>query len=95
VLNGFDGEKAWSYDPRSGPQLHVGDEGQSMKRDADFHYPINELSWFKSMETIRIEDFEGRPCYRLHGINNWNKSNDHFYDRETGLLAGYELNSYT
>jgi hypothetical protein len=93
VLNGFDGETAWRLDPQSGPQIFVGDERQSRKRDADFYYALNELSWFKSMETVRIEDFEGRPCYRLHGINNWNKSNDHFYDKETGLLAGYEFES--
>jgi hypothetical protein len=93
VLNGFDGETAWSFDPRSGAQVYTGTESESMKRDADFYYPINELSWFKSMDTVGIEDFEGRPCYRLHGINNWNKSNDHFYDRETNLLAGYEFES--
>jgi hypothetical protein len=44
--------------------------------------------------------FELRPNYqrspdefRLHGINNWNKSNDSFYDVETDLLAGYEFES--
>jgi hypothetical protein len=94
VLNGFDGETAWSVDPRSGnAQVYTGDERESMKRDADFYYTVNELSWFKSMKTVGIEDFEGRPCYHLHGINNWNKSSDHFYDKETGLLAGYEFDS--
>lgn len=93
VFNGFDGETAWSMDPGNGPQVYFGDERESMKRDADFYYPINELTWFKSMETVGIEEFEGRPCYRLQGINNWNKQNDHFYDKETGLLAGYEFNS--
>jgi hypothetical protein len=93
VMNGFDGETAWGFHPRSGAQVFTGNERESIKRDADFYYPLNELSWFKSMETVGIEDFEGRPCYRLHGINNWDKSNDHFYDRETGLLAGYEFNS--
>lgn len=39
------------------------------------------------METAGVEEFEGMRCYRLHGINNWSKSNDHFYDVETGLLA--------
>jgi hypothetical protein len=92
VLNGFDGEIAWSFDQRTKTaQVFDGDDRESMKRDADFYYPLDELSWFKSMETVAIEDFEGRPCYRLHGINNWNKANDHFYDRETGLLAGYEF----
>jgi hypothetical protein len=93
MLNGFDGETAWSMDPRNGAKVYVGDERESMKRDADFYYALNELSWFKSMDTVGIEDFEGRACYRLHGTNNWNKTNDHFYDRETGVLAGYEFNS--
>lgn len=95
VLNGFDGEVAWSFDPRpgGGAQISTGDDRESAKRDADFYYPLTELSWFKTMETVGIENFEGRPCYRLHGINNWNKSNDHFYDVETHLLAGYEFSS--
>lgn len=92
-LNGFDGQMAWGYDPRSGAQISSGDERESAKRDADFYYALDELTWFKSMETVGIEDFEGRRCYRLHGVNNWNKSNDHFYDVETGLLAGYEFES--
>jgi hypothetical protein len=97
VLNGFDGETAWRFDPRPGPQsgarIYTGSDRESMKRDADFYCPIDELSWFKSMETAGIEDFEGRPCYRFHGINNWGKTNDHFYDQRTGLLAGYEFDS--
>ena len=97
ILNGFDGENAWSFDPRPGPhfgpQTYFGNDLQSQKCDADFYYPLNELSWFKSMETEGIEDFEGRPCYRLHGINNWNKSNDHLYDKETGLLTAYDFQS--
>lgn len=97
VLNGFDGEIAWSFDPRPGPtagaQISSGDDRESTKRDADFYYPLTELSWFKSMETVGIENYEGQSCYRLHGINNWNKVNDHFYDVKTHLLDGYEFDS--
>jgi hypothetical protein len=93
VLNGFDGELAWSFDPRSGPAITTGDERESVKRDADFYYPLDELTWFKSMETVGVEDFEGQRCYHLHGINNWGKTNDHFYDQKTGLLVGYEFDS--
>jgi len=92
VLNGFDGQVAWSYDPRNkSARIYEGDDRESAKRDADYYYPLDELTWFKSMETVKEEEFEGRRCFRLHGINNWNKSNDHFYDRDTGLLAGYEF----
>lgn len=97
LLNGFDGEIAWSFDPRPGPtagaQVSSGDDRESTKRDADFYYPLTELSWFKSMETAGIEDYEGNSCYRLHGINNWNKVNDHFYDVKTHLLDGYEFDT--
>jgi hypothetical protein len=93
ALNGFDGELAWGFDPRTGAQISTGDERESAKRDADFYYPLDELTWFKSMETVGVEEFEGRRCYRLRGVNNWNKANDHFYDVETGLLAGYEFES--
>jgi hypothetical protein len=97
LLNGFDGEIAWSFDPRPGPtagaQISYGDDRESTKRDADFYYPLTELSWFKSMETVGIENYEGHSCYRVHGINNWSKVNDHFYDVETHLLDGYEFES--
>jgi hypothetical protein len=93
VLNGFDGELAWSFDPRRGPTITTGDERESVKRDADFYYPLDELTWFKSMETVGVEDYEGQRCYHLHGINNWGKTNDHFYDQKTGLLVGYEFDS--
>jgi hypothetical protein len=94
VLNGFDGEVAWSFDPRNkSAQIYDGTDRASMKRDADYYYALDELTWFKSMETVAEEDFEGQHCFRLHGINNWGKSNDHFYDRDTGLLAGYEFAS--
>lgn len=93
AIGGFDGKIAWSLDPRSGPHILSGDDRESEKRDADFYYALDELTWFKSMENIAVEDFEGRPCYHLHGVNNWGKSNDHYYDRETGLLTAYEFES--
>ncbi len=94
AIDGFDGEVAWSFDPRTKKaDVYTGDDRESAKRDADYYYPLDELSWFKSMETVGEEEFEGQRCFRLHGINNWNKSNDHFYDRDTGLLAGYEFAS--
>ncbi|MGB6689575.1 MAG: hypothetical protein WBE76_17205 [Terracidiphilus sp.] len=92
-LGGFDGTTAWGFDPRSGAEVQEGNDRESTKRDADFYCALDELTWFKSMETVAVEDFEGRPCYHLHGINNWDKSNDHYYDKETGLLTAYEFDS--
>lgn len=97
LLTGFDGTNAWNFDPRRDPderaRLYSGDDAQSSKRSADFYYPLHELSWFKSAKIDATGIFEGRPCYRLHGINKWGKTNDHFYDRETHLLDGFEFAS--
>jgi len=93
LRTGFDGNLAWALDPRSGPAIDTGDNRESDKRDADFYYPLDELTWFKSMETVGIEEFEGRRCYRLNGINNWGLVNNHLYDVETGLLTAYEFES--
>jgi len=93
VLNGFDGTMAWSFDPRTGPQITSGDERESVKRDADFYYPLDELTWFQSMVDAGIEVYEGHRCYHLAGFTNWGRQNNQFYDVATGLLAGYEFES--
>jgi hypothetical protein len=91
VLNGFDGKIAWSVDPHEGAQISSGEERESARRDADFYYALDELSWFRSMINAGIETYEGQRCYHLHGLTNWGKVNDQFYDVGTGLLAGYEF----
>jgi len=93
MLSGFDGEIAWENHPMLGPKIIQGDERESVRRDADFYYALDELAWFRSMETVGVEEFESQPCYHLKGINNWGKENEHFYDKATGLLAGYCFNS--
>jgi len=91
--SGFDGTNAWHLAPGGKPEIFGGDDRESIKRDADFYYPVTELSWFKTMETVGIENFEGHWCYHLHGITNWGVSNNQFYDRGTGLLVGYEFDN--
>jgi len=91
--SGFDGANAWHLAPGGQPEVFTGDNRESIKRDADFYYPITELSWFKTMATVGIEDFEGHSCYHLHGTTNWGASNNQFYDRGTGLLVGYEFDN--
>jgi hypothetical protein len=94
ILRGYDGKVAWQMRPGSEPQIFDGDYVLSIRRDADLYYGSHVLDYFRSMETVDVEVFEGRPCYHLKGINNWGKQNDHFYDRTTGLLAGYQFYSW-
>lgn len=92
-LSGYDGHIAWDLDPAGKATLHVGDEARSAARDADMYYHLHVMNYFQSMELVDIKDFNGRPCYHLKGTTNWNKVNEHFYDKETGLLQGYAFNT--
>ena len=88
---GYDGNDAWNLD-REGHVHHAKPEVlASVRRDADMLYFAHILRYFRSMQTEGIETFDGRPCYRLKGINNWGIQNEQFYDVKTGLLAGYRF----
>ena len=92
-LSGYDGQIAWDLDPAGKVTLHDGDEARSVARDADMYYHLHVMNYFKSLDVIDIKEFNGRPCYHLKGVNNWGKVNEHFYDKENGLLLGYAFNT--
>jgi hypothetical protein len=90
---GYDGATAWTLGPDGKAAIAEGDEVKTVARDADMYYHLHVLNYFKSMEVVDVKDFNGRPCYHLKGINNWDKVNEQFYDRENGLLLGYAFNT--
>ncbi|HET8925577.1 MAG TPA: hypothetical protein VFN26_21520 [Candidatus Acidoferrum sp.] len=90
---GYDGETAWALPPDGKVDIAEGDVVKTVARDADMYYHLHVLNYFKSMEVVDVQDFNGRPCYHLKGINNWGKVNEHFYDKENGFLMGYAFNT--
>ncbi|HEY6249326.1 MAG TPA: hypothetical protein VI685_05165 [Candidatus Angelobacter sp.] len=92
-LTGYDGKIAWDMDGSGKVTLHDGDEAKSVARDADMYYHLHVTKYFKSMDLVDIKDFNGRACYHLKGTTNWDKVNEHFYDKENGLLLGYAFNT--
>ena len=93
AASGYDGHIAWDLDPSGKATVQEGDVARSVARDADMYYHLHVMNYFKSMEVVDIEDFNGRPCYHLKGVNNWGQVNEHFYDRRNGLLLGYAFNT--
>lgn len=91
--SGYDGQMAWDIDPSGKATIHEGDEAKSVARDADMYYHLHVMNYFKSMEVVGVQDFNGRPCYHLKGVNNWGRVNEHFYDKQNGLLLGYAFNT--
>jgi len=86
---GFDGQTSWVLDPAGKVTIQQGDEVKSVARDADMYYHLHVMKYFKSFEVVDIQEFNGRACYHLKGLTNWDKPNEHFYDKENGLLLGY------
>ncbi len=92
---GFDGTHGWSIDPSSGPRLVEGKELVSAREGADFMEPLHNPAKFKSIETVELTDFEGRPCYKLKLVRTNGDEYYEFFDVKTGLLAGTILTEET
>jgi len=92
-LSGYDGHTAWDLEPDGKVTIHSGDEIKSIARDADMYYHVHVMDYFKSMEVVDVQDFNAHSCYHLRGVNNWGKTNEQFYDRQSGLLIGYAFNT--
>ena len=90
---GYDGKVAWDIDLAGKVTIHQGDDAKSIARDADMYYHLHVLDYFKSMDVVGIQEFDGHQCYALKGVNNWNQPNEQFYDKKSGLLIGYLFDS--
>jgi hypothetical protein len=90
VISGFDGEVSWSIDAQ-GASIDKDTALEAVRRDADLQYALHQPDYFKTLELAGVTDFDGRPCYWLHGTTHWGKDNNQFYDVQTGLLAGYRF----
>jgi hypothetical protein len=91
--SGFDGTTAWDLDASGKASVATGDIIKTTARDADMYYHLHVMKYFRSMQDIGVADFNGRSCYHLKGVNNWGRTNEQFYDKETGLLLGYRFNT--
>ena len=91
--SGYDGRTAWVLDSQGKVTIQQGDAVMSVARDADMYYHLHVMQYFRSMEVVDVQTFNGRSCYHLKGVNNWGKQNEQFYDKATGLLVGYAFNT--
>lgn len=92
VSSGFDGSVSWSIDAQ-GASIDKDTALEAVRRDTDLQYALHQPDYFQKLELAGVTDFDGRPCYWLHGTTHWGKDNNQFYDLQTGLLAGYRFQS--
>jgi hypothetical protein len=92
ILSGFNGGISWEVSAK-GASIDRDSPVEAARRDADLQYELHQADYFRNFDLAGVVDFEGRRCYWLTGITHWGKDNNHFYDVETGLLAGYRFQS--
>ena len=92
ITAGFDGKTSWTITPQ-GASIDKDTPVDAVRRDADLQYALHQPDYFRKLELAGVVDFEGHRCYWLHGITNWGKDNNQFYDTDTGFLVGYRFES--
>ncbi len=88
VMEGFDGEYAWSVSPMTGAMVLKGKQLDDKKFDSEFYGELHDTARYEAMKTIEKTMFEGRTCYKVSLTRRGGGEDIEFYDVETGLKAG-------
>jgi hypothetical protein len=88
AVTGFDGTTAWANQPGQGYMVMSGDMMEQAKQQADFFSDFPDLSKYTSVETLALEDFEGRKCYKVKLTRATGGDVIQYFDAETGLASG-------
>ena len=91
TAEGFDGTVAWSISPMTGPMLATGDELEQKALDANFDGALGIAAKYESIRTLEKTTFEDRPVYKLALTRKTGTEDIEFYDAETGLKAGTQV----
>ncbi len=87
VTQGFDGKVAWGMNPMAGAQVVDGEALEAAKVNADFFANFQDANAYSKSETVSLEDFEGRKCYKV-SVTRGDRQGTEYFDATTGLLAG-------
>jgi len=85
---GFDGTTAWANVPGAGYRLLSGEMADQTREQADFFADFPETGRYTKVETVALEDFEGRKCYKVKLVKAVGGETIQYFDAETGLAAG-------
>jgi hypothetical protein len=88
VVQGFDGTTGYAIQPGQGAMVLSGDMLEQSKDQADFFSELPDLSRYSAVETLSLEDFEGRKCYKVKLTKVKGGDVIQYFDAETGLAAG-------
>lgn len=95
MLQGYDGQVAWSMNPVQGARVLAGAELAQTVRQADFDAVIDPSKGFTSFETTERTEMAGRPCYMVRLTPAEGGPVHSCFDTETGLMVGSRTKQQT
>jgi outer membrane lipoprotein-sorting protein len=91
IVEGSNGEIAWSFNAMQGPRLKEGDEKAQTLAQAKYGADANWRDVYKSAETQGVETVDGKECYKVLLTPKTGKPQTRWYDKDTGLLVKMAL----
>ena len=84
---GFDGKVGWEIETTQGPRLMEGEELKELTLDADFDSDLKWRERYPKVETVALEDVNGKPAYKVELTDSEKKKTVNYYDKDTNLLV--------
>ena len=96
IVKGTDGLQAWEVSAVTGPRLLEGAEKSEALLEAAFDADLHPERTYAKMETVRIEDVDGKPAYVLELTpRTGGAPRVSYYDRESGRLLKFTATTKT
>ena len=87
VDQGSDGATPWGSDPMNGPRVLPPEESEQTQRSMTFNAEIEPEKVWKQMETVGIENVNGKPAYKVVLTPPVGNPTTNFYEVESGYLV--------
>lgn len=89
IKQGCDGETVWANDPMQGVRILTGGEREALIRQFRFDSDVEWQKYYKSAETLGVEDVNGKPAYKVKLTPATAEGSEtiSYYDKESGLMV--------
>lgn len=87
-LEGFDGNVAWSSDPKQGLRQQAGAQIDETRRESDFRFPVDFLRLYPTLSTPAATTIDDRAVYVIDATPPGAAQPDRaYFDAQSGLLV--------
>lgn len=87
MLDGANGEVAWSTSAMQGPRIKEGDERAEALMEGHFNADAHWRDVFQSAETVALEAVDGKDCYKVLVTPKAGSPITRWYDKQSNLLV--------